>query len=74
MSEATAIDNVVSLSFKGDAAATKDAIGTALQQKVMVALEDKKKEIASSFLHQNETAEVEETTAEASTTETTETQ
>ena len=74
MSEATAIDNVVSFAFKGDAAATKDAIGAALQQKVMVALEDKKKEIAGAFLHQKETAEVEEPTAEASTTETTETQ
>ena len=74
MSEATAIDNVVSFSLKGDAAATKTAIGDALQQKVMVALEDRKKAIASTFLHQNETAEVEEPTAEASTTETMETQ
>ena len=74
MSEATAIENVVSLAATGDAAQVKDAISNALQQKVMVALEDRKKEIASSFLHKNETAEVEEPTAEASTTETTETQ
>ena len=38
----------------------------------MVALEDRKKEIASSFLHKNETAEVEEPTAEAPTEASTE--
>ena len=71
MSEATAIENVVSLAATGDAAQVKDAISNALQQKVMVALEDRKKEIASSFLHKNETAEGEEPTAEASTEEVT---
>ena len=71
MSEATAIENVVSLAATGDAAQVKDAISNALQQKVMVALEDRKKEIASSFLHKNETAEVDEPTAEASTEEVT---
>ena len=71
MSEATAIENVVSLAATGDAAQVKDAISNALQQKVMVALEDRKKEIASSFLHKNATAEVEEPTAEASTEEVT---
>ena len=72
MSEATAIENVVSLAATGDAAQVKDAISNALQQKVMVALEDRKKEIASSFLHKNETAEVEEPTAEAPTEASTE--
>jgi|TARA_B100001079_G_C16044439_1_gene354335 hypothetical protein len=70
MSDATAIDNVVSYAFKGDAAQVKTAINDALQQKVMVAFEDKKREIANSFLHKNEIADVEEhPTAEEPATE-----
>jgi|TARA_Y100001951_G_scaffold62830_1_gene50194 hypothetical protein len=53
MSEMSAIENIVSLSVNSDAAQVKAAINDALQQKVMVTLENKKKEIATSFLHRD---------------------
>tara|TARA_B100001079_G_scaffold229301_1_gene207924 strand:- start:890 stop:1099 length:210 start_codon:yes stop_codon:yes gene_type:complete len=56
MSEMSAIENIVALSVNSDAAQVKAAINDALQQKVMVTLENKKKEIASSFLHKDEEA------------------
>ena len=56
MSEMSAVENIVALSTNGDAAQVKAAINDALQQKVMVTLENKKKEIASSFLHKDEEA------------------
>jgi hypothetical protein len=59
MSEMSAIENIVALSVDGDAAQVKAAINDALQQKVMVTLENKKKEIAVAFLHQDEKAEQE---------------
>ena len=59
MSEMSAIENIVALSVDGDAAQVKAAINDALQQKVMVTLENKKKEVATSFLHKDEEAEQE---------------
>ena len=57
MSEMSASENIVSLSVNGDAAEVKSAIQTALQQKVMVTLENKKKEVASAFIHPKATEE-----------------
>ena len=50
MSEATTASDIVKLSATGDSAGVKSAIGDVLQQKIMVALENKKKEVGSSFL------------------------
>ena len=50
MSETVTISDIVGLSAKGDSAGVKSAIGDVLQQKIMVALENKKKEVGSSFL------------------------
>ena len=55
MSNETGISDIVALSMKGDAAGVKSAIGDALQQKIMIALENKKKEIAQTFLTKTET-------------------
>jgi len=64
MSEMSAIENIVALSVNSDAAQVKAAIGDALQQKIMVTLENKKKEIATSFLHRDGAAEQELETSE----------
>ena len=50
MSNETTIDDIVALSTTDDAAGVKTAIGDVLQQKVMVSLENKKKDIAQTFL------------------------
>ena len=55
MSNETTIGDIVALSAKGDASGVKSAIGDALQQKVMVSLEGKKKDFASTFLNKTET-------------------
>jgi len=55
MSNETGISDIVSLSVKGDASGVKSAIGDALQQKVMVSLEGKKKDFASTFLNKTQT-------------------
>ena len=55
MSNETEISDIVALSVKGDASGVKTAIGDALQQKVMVSLEGKKKDFASTFLTKTET-------------------
>ena len=48
--------NIVALSVRSDdAAGVKAAIGDALQQKVMVSLESKKKDFAKTFLTKTET-------------------
>ena len=44
------VSDIVSMSMGSDAQGVKTAIGDVLQQKIMVALENKKKDIASSFL------------------------
>ena len=50
MSETTTVSDIVSLSLDGESAGVKSAINDVLQQKIMVALENKKKDVASSFL------------------------
>ena len=55
MSDETTISDIVALSAKDDAAGVKSAIGDVLQQKIMIALENKKKEIAQTFLTKTET-------------------
>ena len=75
MSNETGISDIVALSVKGDASGVKSAIGDVLQQKVMVSLEGKKKDFASTFLTKTETdskepesSEVEDGSRDASTT------
>ena len=55
MSNETGISDIVALSVKGDASGVKSAKGDALQQKVMVSLEGKKQECASTFLNKTKT-------------------
>ena len=50
MSETTTVSDIVSMSIGGDSTGVKSAISDVLQQKIMVALENKKKDVASSFL------------------------
>ena len=54
MSDETTIGDIVALSATDDAAGVKTAIGDVLQQKVMVSLESKKKDIAQTFLTKTE--------------------
>ena len=69
MSEAVTINDVVSHALGGDAGSTRSAIKDVIQQKVMVALEDKKKSIASSFLTKNEVSPSDEVSQEEPTQE-----
>ena len=55
MSETVTVNDVVSMSMGGDAQGVKTAIGDVLQQKLMVALENKKKDIAQTFLTKTQT-------------------
>ena len=55
MSETVTVSDIVGLSAKGDSAGVKSAIGDVLQQKITVALENKKKDIAQTFLTKTET-------------------
>ena len=55
MSEAAKVSDIVSMSVDGNSAGVKSAIGDVLQQKITVALENKKKEIAQTFLTKPET-------------------
>ena len=50
MSETATVSDIVSLSLGGESAGVKSAINDVLQQKIMVALENKKKDVASTFL------------------------
>ena len=50
MSDETKVDDIVALSATDDAAGVKSAIGDVLQQKLMVSLENKKKDFAQTFL------------------------
>ena len=75
MSNETGISDIIALSVKDDAAGVKSAIGDALQQKVMVSLEGKKQDFASTFLNKTETdskepesSEVEDGSRDTSTT------
>ena len=51
MSETTTVSDIVSMSIGGDSTGVKSAISDVLQQKIMVALENKKKDVASSFIN-----------------------
>ena len=55
MSEATTASDIVGLSAKGDSAGVKSAIGDVLQQKIVVELENKKKDFAKTFLNKQNT-------------------
>ncbi len=55
MSDESKVGDIVSLSATDDAGGVKTAIGDTLQQKVMVSLENKKKEIAQTFLTKTNT-------------------
>ena len=55
MSNETTIDDIVALSTQDDAAGVKTAISDVLQQKVMVSLENKKKDFAQTFLTKTKT-------------------
>ena len=55
MSEATTVSDIVGLSAKGDSAGVKSAIGDILQQKIVVGLENKKKDFAKTFLNKQST-------------------
>ena len=70
MSEAITVNDVVSAALAKDASGTRSAIKDVIQQKVMVALENKRKEVASSFLNKENAkveAEPSETSQEAET-------
>ena len=75
MSDETTIGDIVALSAKDDAAGVKSAISDVLQQKIVVELENKKKDFAKTFLNKTETdskepesSEVEDGSRDASTT------
>ena len=51
MSEAATVSDIVGLSAIGDSAGVKTAINDVLQQKIVVELENKKKDIAKTFLN-----------------------
>ena len=51
MSETATVSDIVSMSIGGDSTGVKSAISDVLQRKIMVALENKKKDVASSFLN-----------------------
>ena len=73
MSETATVSDIVSLSLGGESAGVKSAITDVLQQKIMVALENKKKDVASSFLTKTrENSEVVTSDAEEIPTETNE--
>ena len=55
MSETATVSDIVSMSIGGDSSEVKSAIGDVLQQKITVALENKKKDIAQTFLTKTET-------------------
>ena len=51
MSEAATVSDIVGLSAIGDSAGVKTAINDVLQQKIVVELENKKKDFAKTFLN-----------------------
>ena len=55
MSEAARVSDIVSMSIGGDSPEVKSAIGDVLKQKITVALENKKKDFAQTFLTKTET-------------------
>ena len=55
MSETVTVSDIVGLSAKGDSAGVKSAIGDVLQQKIVVELENNKKDFAKTFLNKQNT-------------------
>ena len=55
MSETVRVSDIVKLSATGDSAGVKSAIGDVLQQKIVVGLENKKKDFAKTFLNKQST-------------------
>ena len=55
MSETATISDIVALSVQGDATGVKSAISDVLQQKIVVELENKKKDFAQTFLNKQNT-------------------
>ena len=55
MSETATVSDIVSLSLGGESAGVKSAINDVLQQKIVVELENKKKEFATTFLNKQNT-------------------
>ena len=55
MSNETTVSDIVGLSATGDSAGVKSAIGDVLQQKIVVGLENKKKDFAKTFLNKQST-------------------
>ena len=55
MSEAATVSDIMSMAVSDNGSGVKSAIGDVLQQKITVALENKKKEIAQTFLTKTET-------------------
>ena len=55
MSETTTVSDIVGLSATGDSAGVKSAISDVLQQKIVVELENKKKDFAKTFLNKQNT-------------------
>ena len=55
MSDETKVDDIVALSAQDDAAGVKSAISDVLQQKIVVELENKKKDFAKTFLNKQNT-------------------
>ena len=75
MSEAVTVSDIVGLSATGDSAGVKSAIHDVLQQKIVVELENKKKDFAKTFLNKQstdpkgpESQEVEDGSRDTSTT------
>ena len=55
MSEAAKVSDIVSMSIGGDSSEVKSAIGDVLQQKITVALENRAKDVAQTFLNKQKT-------------------
>ena len=55
MSNETTVSDIVGLSSTDDAAGVKSAISDVLQQKIVVELENKKKDFAKTFLNKQNT-------------------
>ena len=55
MSETVTVSDIVGLSATGDGAGVKSSIGDVLQQKIVVGLENKKKDFAKTFLNKQST-------------------
>ena len=55
MSETVKVSDIVGLSATGDSAGVKSAISDVLQQKIVVELENKKKDFAKTFLNKQST-------------------